>query len=71
MILREEKLNKLRKEYPKGTRVRLLKMDDPQAPELGTLGTVRGVDDAGPIMVNWDNGNRLNVVFGEDFVAKL
>lgn len=71
MILREEKLNKLRKEYPKGTRVRLLKMNDPQAPELGTLGTVRGVDDAGSIMVNWDNGSRLNVVFGEDFVAKL
>lgn len=71
MILSEGKLNKLRREYPKGTRVRLLKMNDPQAPELGTLGTVRGVDDAGSIMVNWDNGNRLNVVFGEDFVAKL
>ena len=34
----------IRKEYPVGTRVRLTKMDDIQAPPLGTEGTVASVD---------------------------
>ena len=37
----------IRREYPVGTRVELLRMDDPHAPPLGTLGTVLGVDDTG------------------------
>ena len=56
----------LRREYPAGARVELVKMDDPQAPPIGTLGTVRGVDDTGSILVSWDNGSGLNVVYGED-----
>lgn len=60
----------LRSRYPKGTRVELLKMDDPQAPPVGTRGTVQGVDDAGSIMVAWDNGSGLNVVYGEDLCRK-
>ena len=58
----------LRKQYPKGTRVELLDMDDRQAPPIGTLGTVNGVDDIGSIMVRWDNGSSLSVVYGEDSV---
>lgn len=42
----------MRKQYPNGTRVELLKMDDAQAPPLGTEGTVTGVDDTGSILVN-------------------
>lgn len=56
----------LRKEYPIGTRVELTKMDDTQAPPIGTKGTVRGVDDTGSILVDWDNGSRLNVIYKED-----
>lgn len=56
----------LLKEYPAGSRVRLLKMDDIQAPPIGTLGTVKGVDDILSILVSWDNGSGLNVVYGED-----
>lgn len=56
----------LRKEYPVGCRVELVYMEDPQAPPIGTKGTVRGVDDTGSIMVAWENGSRLNVVYGED-----
>ncbi|MCB5279293.1 MAG: DUF4314 domain-containing protein [Candidatus Cloacimonetes bacterium] len=56
----------LKKEYPKGTRVELLKMDDTQAPPLGTKGTVVGVDDIGSILVRWDNGSSLNLIYGED-----
>lgn len=56
----------LLKKYPVGSRVRLLKMDDIQAPLIGTLGTVKGVDDILSILVSWDNGSGLNVVYGED-----
>lgn len=41
----KEIVEKVRAEYPIGTRVELLKMNDVQAPPVGTKGTVRGVDD--------------------------
>ena len=46
-------------------------MDGMQAPPKGTLGTVRGVDDAGSIMVSWDTGSSLSVVYGEDIIEKV
>ena len=61
----------LRINYPKGTRVELMKMDDIQAPPIGTQGTVTGVDDIGTIMVDWDNGSKLGVVLGEDICRKI
>ncbi len=61
----------MRKQYPNGTRVELLKMDDAQAPPLGTKGTVTGVDDTASILVNWDTGSSLNVIYGEDLVKKV
>ena len=44
---------------------------DMQAPPIGTEGTVRGVDDTGSIMVKWDNGSSLHVVYGEDRCRKI
>ena len=67
----QKTLDKLRTQYPKGTRVKLIKMNDYQAPPKGTQGTVLGVDDAGNIMVSWDTGSSLSVVYGEDIVEKL
>lgn len=67
----KELLEFLRKEYPAGTRVQLLRMEDPQAPPLGTKGTVTGVDDMGSLMVDWGNGSHLNVIYGVDAVRKL
>lgn len=64
-------LAKLRAIFPKGTRIKLVKMDDPQAPPVGCLGTVKSVDDIGSLVVHWDNGSRLNVVYGEDEVDKV
>ena len=61
----------IRREYPAGTRVELVRMDDPQAPPIGTLGTVLGVDDTGSLLMRWDNGSGLNVVYGEDIVRKV
>ena len=61
----------LRNRYPVGCRVRLLEMDDQQAPPIGTCGTVTGVDDTGSIMVAWDNGGSLNVLYGIDRCQKI
>lgn len=66
----KETVERIRKEYPVGTRVELVQMDDPQAPHIGTKGAVRGVDDIGSIMVAWDNGCGLNVAYGEDICRR-
>ena len=50
-----------KEQFPVGCRVKLVQMDDVQAPPMGTLGTVRGVDDIGSVMVKWDNGSSLSV----------
>lgn len=62
----KEEVERLRREYPIGCRVVLDKMDDMQAPPIGTCGTCKGVDDTGSIMVHWDSGSGLNVAYGED-----
>ena len=69
MITKDE-LQALRSRYPSGTRVELLQMADVQAPPTGTKGTVTGVDDTGSLMVDWDNGSGLNVIYGVNRVKK-
>ena len=67
-----EQAKRSRELYPPGTRIELLGMDDPFAPiEPGTRGTVRMVDDAGQLHMQWDNGRTLAVVPGEDSFRKL
>lgn len=66
-----ETVERIKKQYPAGCRVELVRMDDVQAPPIGTKGTVVGVDDTGSVMVRWDNGSSLNVVFNEDFCRKI
>lgn len=65
-VISKERLQALRERFKPGSRVELLKMDDVQAPPIGTRGTVVGVDDIGSIIVNWDNGSGLSVAYGED-----
>lgn len=67
----KEIVEMVRRQYPAGTRVEILKMDDVQAPPVGTKGTVTGVDDTASILVNWDNRSSLNVIYGEDLVKKV
>ena len=62
----KELLDDLRERYTKGTRVELIRMEDPQAPPVGTKGTVTAVDDIGTIHVNWDTGSSLGIAYGED-----
>ncbi|MDB6823567.1 DUF4314 domain-containing protein [Bifidobacterium longum] len=70
MTIRPEQLEILRRTYPEGTRVELVRMDDVQAPPAGTRGTVYGVDDTGSLLVHWDDGSGLSVIYGEDIVRK-
>lgn len=70
-IIRPEQLEQLKKAYPNGTRVELVRMDDIQAPPAGTRGTVYGIDGTGSPLVRWDNGGGLNVIYGEDIVRKV
>ena len=67
----KETVERIRRMYPAGTRVELLAMDDPQAPSVGTKGTVLGVDDTGSLLMKWDNGSGLNVVWQQDCVRKV
>ena len=62
----QETVERIRERYPVGCRVELVRMNDVQAPPIGTKGTVIGVDDIGSIMVKWDNGSGLSVAYGED-----
>lgn len=67
----KETAERIRREYPAGARVELVRMEDIQAPPVGTKGTVLGVDDTGSLIMRWDNGSGLNVVCGEDIVRKI
>lgn len=67
----KEIVEQIRRQYPAGTRVELLHMDDVQAPPIGTRGTVEGVDDTASLLVAWDNGSHLNVIYGEDKVRRI
>ncbi len=69
----EKTVERLRKEYPVGTRVELVHMDDPYNTKLfpGAKGIVKNVDDMGTIHVRWDCGSSLGVVYGEDACRKI
>ena len=72
MRISDTMLQKLKRDYPEGTRVKLIRMDDPYSRlEPGDEGSVIGVDDIGTIYVKWDSGSTLGIVFGEDRCKKL
>lgn len=67
----KETVERIRRQYPKGTRVALVKMNDPYSRlKSGDEGFVSCVDDTGTIFVDWDNGEGLGIVFDEDFCRK-
>ena len=68
MMPNRETIERLKERYPEGIRVELISMSDTYAPPTGTQGTVTGVDDIGSLLVHWDNGSSLNVLYGEDTV---
>lgn len=66
--LNREQYQARAKQYPIGTRVELIEMDDPFNKSLheGSLGTITGVDSFGDLEVNWDCGSTLKLIYGVD-----
>lgn len=65
-------LVRLRSQYPPGTRVQLLRMNDPYCPvPSDTRGTVQCADDLGQLQMRRDNGRGLALIPGEDDFRKL
>jgi hypothetical protein len=72
MIIRPEALKALREQYPAGTRVRLVRMNDEFTNlQPGDEGTVEFVDDCGTIFCIYDCGSHLGAVFGVDELRKI
>lgn len=61
----------IRDKYPKGTRVRLVYINDIQSAERGTLGTVNYVDDLGVIHISWDTGSSIEISLEKDTILKV
>lgn len=66
-----EEVEQVRREYPPGTMIELISMCDPQAPPSGAIGEVVGVDDTASLLVRWQTGSSLNVLYGIDRVKKI
>ena len=43
----QKEVKRLRQQYPKGTRLKLISMEDPHGVPEGTVGAVDFIDDAG------------------------
>ena len=66
-IPNRDTVDQIKKKYPPGTRIELVRMTDPYSPvPPGTRGTVQMVDDAGTIHPKFDNGRTLGIIVGED-----
>ena len=68
----KEIIERLKKQYPAGTRVELVSMNDTYRELVpGEKGTVLVGDDIGTIHVNWDCGSSLGIAYGEDHCRKI
>ena len=61
-------VERIREQYPQGTKLRLLKdMDDPYTPKrAGDVMTVSYIDDAGQIHGTWESGGSIALLYGTD-----
>ena len=64
-MLKDYQIKRIKEQYPKGTEIELISMEDSQAVPSGTHGIVDFVDDMGTIQMTWDNGSSLGLVVGE------
>lgn len=68
----KETVERVRRQYPQGTRIELVSMSDPYTTlKPGDRGTVTFVDDTGTVFCDWDNGSTLGAVFREDEIRLL
>lgn len=67
-----EIVDRIKRNYPKGTKVELVSMNDPyREMPPGLTGVVECVDDTGTIFVAWSNGSHLGVVYDEDSCRRI
>lgn len=67
-----EVVERIRRQFPAGTKVELVSMNDPyREMPPGLKGVVKTVDDTGTVFVSWENDSSLGVVYGEDHIRKL
>ena len=65
-MLKDYQIKRIKEQYPNGTEIELISMEDSYAIPSGTRGIVDFVDDIGTIQVTWDNGSTLGLIVGED-----
>ena len=72
MYISKKELTNLKKLYPAGTKVKLVKMNDEyHSVPSGTIGIVSHVDDIGTVHISWATGSSLGAVYGEDVIEKV
>ena len=66
-FLSRAQVERIRQQYPPGTEVELIAMpEDPHPVPPGTRGKVLAVDDAGQLVMKWNNGSSLSLIPGVD-----
>ena len=72
MFIDHKEVDRIRAQYPVGSRIVLDHMgDDPRPIPAGSKGTVIVVDDIGTVHCSFDNGRRLGLIPGEDSFHRL
>ena len=72
MLSDEKTIEKIRADFPIGSRVMMVYSADPLTPiDGGTEDIVSFVDDIGTIHINWDNGSHFGVILGENVIEKI
>ena len=69
--LNPNEIAQLRLNYPPGSRIELIHMEDNWPVPAGSRGLVEHVDDAGQIHMKWDNGRTLAIVPQVDKFRRL
>ena len=64
-------INAVKRDFTKGTRIKLIRMDGEPQMKLGLIGTVNHVDDIGQVHMNWDNGSSLALTIYLDKFEKI
>ena len=60
--MNQKEIEEIKNRYPKGTKIKLIEMNDVQAPPIGTTGIIDFVDDIGQIHISWNNGSSLALI---------
>ena len=66
-----EQIQAIKNKYKRGTKIKLIKMYDLQAPSPETEGIVEFVDDIGQIHIKWNNGSSLALIENVDMFRVL